>query len=143
MQAELSATKWTSRQQSDGAKLNCMELNRTRSLEYAGITEQSGTLLNTSHRFPKAHLTIFSQAAARHTVDPANAILNYAYAMLEGQTRQALSATRFDLACGFVHAARRGRDALACDPIELALRAVDECVLRFYAPTRVPKPCVQ
>ena len=47
-----------------------------------------------------------------HVVDPANAFLNYTYAVLEGQTRKALSPTGFDLACGLLHADRRGRDAL-------------------------------
>jgi CRISPR-associated endonuclease Cas1 len=75
------------------------------------------------------------EAAARHAVDPANAILNYAYAVLEGQTRQALSAAGFDLACGFLHADRRGRDALVYDLIELARPAVDDCVLTFLQVT--------
>jgi CRISPR-associated protein Cas1 len=68
-------------------------------------------------------------------VDPANAILNYAYAVLEGRTRQALSAAGFDLACGFVHAGRRGRDALVYDLMELARPAVDERVLSFLKTT--------
>src|SRR5262249_27527390 len=38
--------------------------------------------------------------SARRAVDPANAILNYAYGVLEGQCRQALAAEGFDLACG-------------------------------------------
>jgi hypothetical protein len=46
-------------------------------------------------------------------VDPSNVILNYAYAILEGQIRHALSAAGFDLACGFLHADRRGRFAQA------------------------------
>jgi CRISPR-associated protein Cas1 len=71
------------------------------------------------------------ESAARHAVDPANAILNYAYAVLEGQTRQALSAAGFDLACGFLHADRRGRDALVYDLMEIERPAVDERVLTF------------
>jgi CRISPR-associated protein Cas1 len=51
-------------------------------------------------------------------VDPANAILNYAYAIPEGQMRQALSGAGFDLACGFLHADRCGRDALVYDLME-------------------------
>jgi CRISPR-associated endonuclease Cas1 len=75
------------------------------------------------------------EAAARHAVDPANAILNYAYAVLEGQTCQTLSAAGFDLACGFLHADRRGRDALVYDFMELARPAVDERVLTFLQAT--------
>jgi CRISPR-associated endonuclease Cas1 len=75
------------------------------------------------------------EAAARHAVDPANAILNYAYGVLEGQTRQALSAAGFDLACGFLHADRRGRDALVYDLMELERPAVDERVLALLEAT--------
>jgi CRISP-associated protein Cas1 len=75
------------------------------------------------------------EAAARHAVDPANAILNYAYAVLEGQTRQALSAAGFDLACGFLHVDRRGRDALVYDLMELARPAVDDRVLAVLQAT--------
>jgi len=60
-----------------------------------------------------------------------NAILTYAYAVLEGQTRQALTAAGFDLACGYLHADRRGRDALVHELMELARPAVDERVLSF------------
>jgi CRISPR-associated endonuclease Cas1 len=74
-------------------------------------------------------------AAARHAVDPANAILNYAYAVLEGQTRQALSGSGFDLPCGFLHANRRGRDALVYDLMELARPLVDDRVLSFLQAT--------
>jgi CRISP-associated protein Cas1 len=75
------------------------------------------------------------ESAARHAVEPANAILNYAYAVLEGQSRVALSAAGFDLACGFLHADRRGRDALVYDVMELARPAVDDRVLTFLQTT--------
>jgi CRISPR/Cas system-associated endonuclease Cas1 len=73
--------------------------------------------------------------SARYAVDPANAILNCAYAVLEGQTRQALSAAGFDLGCGFLHADRRRRDALACDHMELARPAMDDRMLAFRKAT--------
>jgi hypothetical protein len=78
------------------------------------------------------------EAAARHAVDPANAILNYAYAVLEGHTRQALSVNGLDLACGFLHVDRQGRDALVYnlyDLMELARPAVDDRVLSFLQAT--------
>src|SRR5215831_15079437 len=81
---------------------------------------------------PRSH---FFHEAARHAVDPANAILTYAYAILEGQTRQALSGAGFDLACGFLHVDRRGRDALVYDLMELARPAVDDRVLAFLQAT--------
>jgi CRISPR-associated protein Cas1 len=51
--------------------------------------------------------------------------------VVEGQTRQALSTAGLDLACGFLHADRRGRDALVYNLMELARPAVDERVLTF------------
>lgn len=71
----------------------------------------------------------------RHAVDLANAIFNYAYAVLEGQTRQALSAAGFDLACGFLHADRRGCDAMVYDLMELVRPAVDDRILSFLQAT--------
>jgi hypothetical protein len=79
----------------------------------------------------------FHEVAARHAVDPANAILNYAFAVLEGQTRQALSAAGFDLACGFLHADRRGHDALVYDLLELVRPPVDD-LMRGFLPATSP-----
>ncbi len=59
-------------------------------------------------RIPPHWLTIQERTSplapngnGRLAVDPVNAILNYAYAVLEGQCRQALTAPGFDVACGF------------------------------------------
>ena len=49
--------------------------------------------------------------------------------------RQALSAAGFDLACGFLHADRRGRDALVYNLMELARPAVDDRALTFLQAT--------
>jgi CRISP-associated protein Cas1 len=57
------------------------------------------------------------------------------YAILERQTRQAPSASGFDLACGFLHADRRGRDALVYDLMELGRPTVDDRVLAFLQAT--------
>jgi CRISPR-associated endonuclease Cas1 len=65
----------------------------------------------------------------RHAVDPTNAILNYAYGILEGQCRQALAAQGFDLACGFLHADKVGRESLVYDLMELGRARVDHLVL--------------
>jgi CRISPR-associated protein Cas1 len=69
--------------------------------------------------------------SARRAVDPANAILNYAYGVLEGQCRQALTAEGFDLSCGFLHADKQYRDSLVYDLMELYRPAVDGLVLTF------------
>ena len=57
-------------------------------------------------------------------MDPANAILNYAYGVLEGQCRQALAAEGFDLGCGFLHADQQYRDSVVYDLMELYRPAV-------------------
>jgi CRISPR-associated endonuclease Cas1 len=73
--------------------------------------------------------------SARRAVDPANAILNYAYGVLEGQCRQALAAEGFDLGCGFLHADQQYRDSLVYDLMALFRPAVDALVLALLART--------
>jgi CRISP-associated protein Cas1 len=68
-------------------------------------------------------------------VDPANAILNYAYGVLEGQCWQALTAEGFDLSCGFLHVDKQYRDSLVYDLMELFRPAVDALVLVFLGRT--------
>ena len=63
------------------------------------------------------------------------AAVAYVYAVLEGQTHQALSAAGFDLVCVFLHVDRRGRDALVYDLMELARPAVDDRVISFLEAT--------
>jgi CRISPR-associated protein Cas1 len=58
-----------------------------------------------------------------------------AYTVVEGQTRQALSTAGLDLACGFPHADRRGRDALVYDLMELARPTIDDRVRTFLYAT--------
>src|SRR5205814_2095520 len=69
--------------------------------------------------------------SARRAVDPANAILNYAYGVLEGACRQAITVEGFDLSCGFLHADKQYRDSLVYDLMELFRPAVDALVLAF------------
>jgi CRISPR-associated endonuclease Cas1 len=72
---------------------------------------------------------------ARHAVDPLNAVLNYVYGCLEGQARQALETHGFDVACGFLHVDKDGRDSLVYDLMECLRGAVDRLVLAFLART--------
>jgi len=72
---------------------------------------------------------------ARRAIDPTNAILNYAYGVLEGQCRRALTAAGFDVACGFLHADKQYRDSLVYDLMELYRPAVDALVLNLLART--------
>jgi CRISPR-associated protein Cas1 len=69
--------------------------------------------------------------------DGCNAVLNYAYGVLEGQCRQALTLLGFDVACGFLHSDKAGRDWLVYDLMELERLAVDGLVLDFLGCTRM------
>jgi CRISPR/Cas system-associated endonuclease Cas1 len=64
------------------------------------------------------------------------AILNYAYGVLEGQVRLALSARGFNLACGFLRADKAGRDSLVYDLMGCERGTVDGLVLDFLARTK-------
>jgi CRISPR-associated endonuclease Cas1 len=76
-----------------------------------------------------------SSSNARHAVDPLNACLNYCYACLASQCRQALLTEGFDLTCGFLHADKPGRDSLTYDLMELERGAVDDLLLTFLGKT--------
>ncbi len=65
----------------------------------------------------------------RLATNPANALLNYLYALLEAESRLALLAVGLDPGLGIVHADTRGRDSLALDLMEAARPAVDDHVL--------------
>ena len=68
-------------------------------------------------------------------VDPANAILNYAYGVLEAQCRQALAAEGCDLGCGFLHADKQYRDSVVYDLMDLFRPGVDALVLALLSRT--------
>jgi len=73
--------------------------------------------------------------SARRAIDPCNALLNYAYGVLEGQCKQALVVDGFDVSCGVLHADRQYRDSLVYDLMELYRPAVDALVLALLART--------
>jgi hypothetical protein len=65
----------------------------------------------------------------RSAANPANALLNYLYALLEAEARIAALAVGLDPGMGVLHADQRGRDSLACDLMEAVRPAVDGYVL--------------
>jgi CRISPR-associated endonuclease Cas1 len=85
------------------------------------------------------HWTRFSQrisaltGSPRLATDPINAILNYLYALLEAESRIALTAVGLDPGVGILHADQRARDSLALDLMETARPAVDRYVLDLVA----------
>jgi CRISPR-associated endonuclease Cas1 len=68
----------------------------------------------------------------RKAVNPANAVLNYCYAMLEAEATIAALAARLDPTLGFLHADRAERASLACDLMEPVRPLVDTFVLSLF-----------
>jgi CRISPR-associated protein Cas1 len=67
----------------------------------------------------------------RHATHPVNAMLNYAYAVLESQLRIATVSQGLDLTIGYLHACRPGRAALVYDLMEPLRPRVDRLVWHF------------
>lgn len=74
----------------------------------------------------------------RLSVNPANAILNYLYAVLESEARLAATAVGLDPGLGLMHMDTNVRDSLACDLMEPIRPVVDAYVLNWlvYQPLR-------
>src|SRR5437667_2464739 len=72
----------------------------------------------------------------RLAANPANAILNYLYAVVESETRLAVAALGLDPGLGFFRADTAARDSLACDVMEPIRPQVDAFVLDWI--TREP-----
>lgn len=60
----------------------------------------------------------FSKCSGRPASDPVNAMLNYAYALLEADTVKAIIACGLDPHQGFLHSSARNKPALALDLME-------------------------
>jgi CRISPR-associated endonuclease Cas1 len=97
---------------------------------------------NVSVRFAKkdeksipAHWHSFGQRSSpitnspRLAVNPANALLNYLYALLEAETRLACLSCGLDPGLGMFHADQRSRDSLALDLMEAVRPQVDGYLL--------------
>ena len=67
----------------------------------------------------------------RLAVNPANAILNYLYAILESESRLALATLGLDPGIGVLHNDLRSRDSLASDLMEPVRPRVDELLLKL------------
>jgi CRISP-associated protein Cas1 len=75
----------------------------------------------------------------RHATHPVNAMLNYAYGMLENQVRAQIVASGLDPTIGYFHGSYRGKHALVFDLMEPLRPMVDRAVLGFVQ-RRVFKP---
>jgi CRISPR-associated endonuclease Cas1 len=67
----------------------------------------------------------------RLAVNPANAMLNYMYALLESESRLAGSAVGLDPGIGFLHVDTDARDSLACDLMEAVRPHVDAYLFKW------------
>jgi CRISPR-associated endonuclease Cas1 len=65
----------------------------------------------------------------RLAVNPANAMLNYMYALLESEARLAAASLGLDPGIGFLHVDTDARDSLACDLMEPGRAQVDAFLL--------------
>ncbi len=65
----------------------------------------------------------------RLAVNPANAMLNYMYTLLESEARLAAAALGLDPGIGFLHVDTDVRDSLACDLMEVGRPRVDAFLL--------------
>lgn len=86
-----------------------------------------------------SHWQIFGQRVSpltgspRNAANPANALLNYLYAILEAETRIALLTVGLDPALGLLHADRPNRDSLALDVMEVIRPRVDMWLFDFLS----------
>jgi len=72
----------------------------------------------------------------RRATNPANATLNYLYALLEAQTTLALEAAGLDAGLGCFHVDVAGRPSFALDVMEAARPLVDTLALGLFASRR-------
>jgi len=73
----------------------------------------------------------FFSGRNRHSTDPVNAMLNYAYAVLESEVLTATVAAGLDPIIGYLHTCRPGRLALVYDLMEPLRPEADRRVLGF------------
>ena len=84
--------------------------------------------LTFGHRY-----SLLSRPSPRKATNPANAILNYLYAILETEARIAALRMGLDPRLGFLHADQKARNSLACDLMEPVRPKVDGFVLDLLA----------
>src|SRR5229473_4954716 len=77
--------------------------------------------------------SLLSKPSPRRAINPANAILNYLYAILEAEARIAALRMGLDPGLGLLHADQRARDSLPCDLMETVRPTVDAFVLELLA----------
>jgi CRISPR-associated protein Cas1 len=96
--------------------LSCADLDELRGVEGAAATvyfgEFNNLILQNKEKFT------FKGRNRRPPLDPVNAMLSFAYTLLEHDCRAALETVGLDAYVGFLHRDRPGRASLALDLIE-------------------------
>ena len=132
-----------------GAVESAKTIDAIRHLESQGAATYWAAWRDLSIMFPKAdlprmpaHWRTFDtrksplSGSQRLAANPANAMLNYLYAVLESETRLAVAALGLDPGLGFWHVDTPARDSLACDLMEPVRPQVDAYLLDWI--TREP-----
>jgi CRISPR-associated protein Cas1 len=83
------------------------------------------------HAIDQRYTFARNKGGTRNASHPVNAVLNYAYAILESQVRIQIIAAGFDPTIGFLHSGRRGRSDFVLDLMEPLRPIVDRRVLEF------------
>jgi CRISPR-associated endonuclease Cas1 len=117
-------------------------LDEVRQLESMGAAEYWSAWKNIAIFFPKSdlrrvpdHWRVFDtrksplSGSQRLAANPANAMLNYLYAILESESRLALAAVGLDPGLGVLHMDAQGRDSFAFDLMEPIRPQIDSYVL--------------
>jgi len=82
----------------------------------------------------------FTSRSGRHAKDPVNSMLNYGYAILQGEVWKALHLAGLDPYCGFLHSDRYGRTSLVFDLMEeFRQQIVDKSVLSLLNKNQIKK----
>lgn len=80
----------------------------------------------------------FSGRSGRYATDPLNAILNYGYAVLEGESWRAIHYAGLDPYGGFLHVDRPGRASMVLDLMEeFRQQLVDKTAFRLFTQKQV------
>jgi CRISP-associated protein Cas1 len=82
-------------------------------------------------KFNSRYSTQANRGQSHNASHPVNAMLNYAYAVLESRVRSQLIALGYDPTIGFIHACGDDRVALVLDLIEPLRPIVDRIILDF------------
>jgi CRISP-associated protein Cas1 len=98
------------------------------SLQWKGLNQRP---IPESWRRIGSRTSLFKLAGNRNAANPINAMLNYAYAILESQVRIQSVAEGYDPTLGIMHESREGSSAFVFDMMEPERPKTDRSILQF------------